>query len=133
MRNIISCPTCDKPVENALYFACGCGCTITATNESAQPNESGDAEAILNKHLYNKFDETDRRTFLAAMQEYAAQQKTGEDVESVLEWLTRKDSLFSIMYGGTPELEKDYRFATNDGELTIKELINKYKEYKATL
>jgi hypothetical protein len=40
------------------------------------------AEAILDQHLFNKFDETDRATFIAAMQAYLSQH-----VKEELEWL----------------------------------------------
>src|SRR3990167_4768705 len=40
-----------------------------------------------------------------------AQQRTEEEVKAVLKWITEKDSPVAIMYGGTPELEEDFRFA----------------------
>lgn len=45
-----------------------------------------------------------------------------------VEWLTSKDGKYGIMYGGTPELKKDYRFAGYKRDYTIKELLNKFKK-----
>lgn len=41
-----------------------------------------------------------------------------------VEWLTRKDSPYAIMYGD------ERRFCTNKGELTIEEVYNTYLKEK---
>ena len=43
-------------------------------------------------------------------------------------WLTEKDSKYAILYGGTPELEKDYRLATLEGDFTIEEVFEEFKK-----
>lgn len=45
-----------------------------------------------------------------------------------IKWLTRKDSPYSIMYGGTPKLKKDYRFATGKKDYTIEEVLKQFKK-----
>lgn len=59
------------------------------------------------------------------------QEMKSDDIQAFLKWLTDKDSQFSIMYGGTPELEKDYRFATNDEDYTIEEVYKFYQEFQS--
>jgi len=48
----------------------------------------------------------------------------------LLEWLSRQESDISIIYGGTPELKKDYRFAGEDNDYSIDEVIELFKESK---
>jgi len=48
----------------------------------------------------------------------------------LLEWLLRKESDLSIIYGGTPELKKDYRFSGEDNDYSIDEVIELFKESK---
>lgn len=49
---------------------------------------------------------------------------SNEKIENLLEWLTSKDSPYSILYGDQK------RFCTNDKDLTIKELISEYQQFK---
>ena len=50
---------------------------------------------------------------------------TEKDIIDFAEWLTKEDSPYSIMYGGIP-----FRFATNDDELTIEQLMEIWKKQK---
>jgi len=56
-----------------------------------QPPAGISDEEILDKHIYNKFDETDRRTFLNAMNE-CANQRIGEYREAMQEFCDRVES-----------------------------------------
>ena len=56
---------------------------------------------------------------LQAMDEYARQ-----EVVAALNWITRKDSPFAILYGG------EIRFITNDEDLTIEQLYKLYLKSK---
>lgn len=51
------------------------------------------------------------------------------NTKEFVEWITSKDSKYSIMYGGTPELEKDYRFAAIDIDFTIDEVYDHWLQY----
>lgn len=53
-----------------------------------------------------------------------------DEISLFLKWLTAKDSKYAIMYGGTPELDKDYRFASNDEDFTIEEILDIYTNTK---
>lgn len=55
-----------------------------------------------------------------------------EEMHNFLEWVTREECRYAIMYGGTPELEKDLRFSGVDenDDHTIKEMIEIYKKEK---
>lgn len=55
-----------------------------------------------------------------------------EEMIELLEWITAKDCKYAIMNGGTPEFEKDLRFAgqSEDDDKTIKELLDIYKKEK---
>ncbi len=80
-------------------------------------------EAIEN--MNNNWHE-DKNNFVEAAE--ACSVITEQEMEKLLTWLTDEDCPYSIMYGGTPELEKDYRFAGNiDKDYTIKEVIEIYK------
>jgi hypothetical protein len=45
-----------------------------------------------------------------------------------VKWLTENDSKYAILYGGTPELEKDYRLATLENDFTIEEVFEHFKK-----
>lgn len=71
----------------------------------------------------NFYGENDSRAYdedeLRLMNEYLAE---------FLKWLTENNCKYAIMYGGTPELEKDYRFCCNENDYTIEEVINEYNK-----
>lgn len=48
-----------------------------------------------------------------------------EDVKGILDWITRQDSPYSVMYG-----EPTFRFATNDKDVTIKEVVDAWKSQR---
>jgi hypothetical protein len=45
-----------------------------------------------------------------------------------VKWLTEKDSKYAILYGGTPDLKKDYRLATLEDDYTIEEVFEEFKK-----
>ncbi len=63
------------------------------------------------------------------MEEYA-QLKAEQEAINLLKWLSEKESEYVIMYGGTPGLEKDYRFADLAKEYTAEELFKLYQQSK---
>lgn len=46
-----------------------------------------------------------------------------------VKWLTEKDSKYVILYGGTPDIEKDYRLATLENDFTIEEVFEEFKKH----
>ena len=81
-----------------------------------------EAEKVLNKHIFNKFDEADINSFINAMLDFHAQQsKERDELHGILDFLTNENSKYSIMYGNQKE-----RFADNDREYTISEIIEIY-------
>ena len=55
-----------------------------------------------------------------------AQQHAKETVINILNWLTKEDSPYAILYGNQAE-----RFVTNDEDLTSEQLYQKYLKSKA--
>ena len=45
-------------------------------------------------------------------------------------WITDKDSMYAPMFGGTPELEKDYRFADIERDYTAEEIVELFINQK---
>lgn len=67
-------------------------------------------------------------------------EQTAEKCEAIVEevaikllnWLSNKESRFSILYEGTPGLDKDYRFSSLEEDYTSKELFQIFKTTKHT-
>lgn len=86
-------------------------------------------EEILDKHIFNKFDDADRATFLAAMDEYAAQfAGTREDWVSVEKELPPKNELVLVIRSNGYMLCKDWEPHTNQDESWFRESFTHWRK-----
>jgi hypothetical protein len=93
---------------------------------------------ILESYIIDNIGETSPKIDIDAIPTIADEiqalqlQQTGvsnnEAAVAFVNWLTEKESKYAILYGGTPELEKDYRLATLENDFTIEEVFEHFKK-----
>jgi len=96
---------------------------------------------ILNQYKKQKKNTYRECDVINAMEKYLESYKNAKDLQllqadvsnnevavAFVNWLTEKESKYAILYGGTPELEQDYRLATLENDFTIEEVFEQFKK-----